>query len=60
MLCGSDRGRCGNQVEGLQNNFTEGNYNYHFDMKEAYNIIVNYKTTHSKPETNLVDDSDEV
>ena len=55
MLCRSGQGRYGNLVEEFQNDFTKGNDNYLSKTTEAYNFLITYKTTHSNPETRLVD-----
>ena len=46
-------------VEEFQNNFTKVNDDLPADKMEAYNLLVNYKTSY-KPPTRLVDDSEEV
>ena len=60
MLCGAPRGRYSKLVEELQNDFNKGNYDYPVDMKEDYNLLLNYKTSHSKSEVRLVEDSEKV
>ena len=57
MLCGYERGRYGNVLEELQNNFTKGNNYYPEYLMEAYILLLNYKTSHSKLMEILVDDS---
>ena len=57
MLCRDDWGRYSKMVEELQNYFTKGNDDCSSDTTDAYNFLVNYNTTHSKPATILVDDS---
>ena len=58
MLCGADQERYSKLVEELQNYFTKGRDNYPVKKTEAYNLLVNYKMTHSNPETRIVDDSE--
>ena len=58
MLCGAKRGRYGKLLEDLRNNFTKrGNY-YSADMIETYNLLLNYKTLHSKLVAIMVDYSE--
>ena len=45
MIFRSDRGRYGKLVEELQNVFTKGNADYRKNTKDAYNLLVNYKTS---------------
>ena len=47
-------------MEELQNNLTKGNDNYHANTTEVYNLLINYKTAHSKLAIRLVDNSEEV
>ena len=54
-MCRSGQGRYGNLVEEFQNDFTKGNDNYLSKTTEVYNFLITYKTTHSNPETRLVD-----
>ena len=46
-------------VEELQNYFANGKCNYPASTTEAYNLLVNYKTSSNRV-TILVDDSEEV
>ena len=59
MLYGSNQEIYIKLVEELQNYFAKGNDNYPSNAKEAYNLLVNYKTSF-KPATILVDYSEEV
>ena len=60
MLCGDDQGRYRNLLEDLQNDSTRGNNDYTADTMDAYNLLVNYKTTQSKKDARLVENSEEV
>ena len=60
MLCGADRGRYGKFVEELRNDFTKGGDYYPEDMTEAYDLLINYKTSHSKLAERMVDDPEDV
>ena len=60
MLCGADRGEYGKLVEELRNNFTKGGNYYPENLTEAYELLLNYKTSHSKLEARLMDDPEEV
>ena len=44
----------------MQNNFNKDYHDYPEDTTEAYKILINYKTTHYKPATIMVDDPEEV
>ena len=57
MLCISDQGRYGNLAVELKNDFTKGNNYYPAKMLEAWNLLVNYNTMHSKTETRMLDES---
>ena len=48
MLCGANRGRCGKLLEDLRIDFTKGGDYYPEDLTEEYNLLINYKTSHSK------------
>ena len=60
MICGSNRGGYGKLVEELQNNFTKEKNYYPAYLTEEYNLLLNYKTLHSKLEARLVDFPEEV
>ena len=60
MICGAERGRYGNLLEGLQKCFTKGNDYYPEDLMDTYTFLLNYKTLHSKLVSILVGDSEEV
>ena len=60
MLCGADRGGYGKFVGELGKYFTKGNNYYPEDLTEAYNLLIKYKTSHSKLATRLVEDPEEV
>ena len=60
MLCGYERGRYGSFLEELHKKFTKGNNYYPEYLMEAYILLLNYKTSHSKLVAILVDDSEEV
>ena len=60
MMCGSNQGRYGYIVEELRNNSTKCNNDYPVNTTESYNLLINYKTTHYKPETRLVEDPEEI
>ena len=55
MICGSFRVRYNKLVEELQNNFIKANSDYPSNTTEAYNLLLNYKTSY-KPPTISVDD----
>ena len=60
MLCGSDRGEYVKFVEELRNNFTKGGDYYPANLTEAYELLLNYITSHSKLSERLMDDPEEV
>ena len=60
MLCGANRGKYGKLVEELRNDFTKGGDYYPANMTEAYELLLNYKTSHSKLSARLMDDPEEV
>ena len=60
MLCGADRGKYGKLVEELRNDFTKGGDYYPANLTEAYELLLNYKMSHSKLSARLMDDPEEV
>ena len=60
MLCVAERGRYGKLSEERQNFFTKGDNYYPRDIMESSNLLLNYKTSHSKLVAILVDLSEEV
>ena len=44
----------------MQNNLTKGNEKYPANTTEAYNLLINYKTAHSKLAIRLVDNSEDL
>ena len=47
-------------MEEFQNYFTKGNDDYPANTMDAYNLLVNFNTTHSNPKKMLADDSEKV
>ena len=60
MLCGADRGEYGKLVEELRNDFTKGGDYYPANLTEAYELLLNYKTSQSNLSARLMDDPEEV
>ena len=60
MLCVAERGRYGKLLEELRNYFTKGDNYYPEDIMESSNILLNYKTPHSKLVAIMVEKSEEV
>ena len=52
--------RYGKLVEDIWKIFTKGNNYYPADLTEAYNILINYKTSHSKLAARLVEYTEKV
>ena len=60
MLCVAERGRYGKLLEELRNYFTKVDNYYPADIMESSNILLKYKTSHSKLVEIMVDKSEEV
>ena len=57
MLCVAERGIYGKFLEELRNFFTKGDNYYPRDIMESSNLLLNYKTSHSKLMEIIVDNS---